>query len=89
MSPASRNPTRHVEDARGLLCPLPVARARRRLGEIPPGELLDLLADDPLAPLDVQAFCAAEGHEYVGGRPEAGGAVRMTIRRGAPADLSG
>lgn len=89
MSPLRRDSPRHLEDARGLLCPLPVSRARRRLGAMPPGELLDLLADDPLAPLDVQAFCAAEGHEYLGGRPEAGGGIRMTIRRGDPSGASG
>ncbi len=70
-------------DARGLHCPLPVVRARERLKSLPPGSRLDVLADDPLARLDVQAFCAHEGHEYLGERDEPGGGWRMALRKGA------
>jgi tRNA 2-thiouridine synthesizing protein A len=49
-------------DARGLLCPLPVLRARRRLAALPPGAVLRLLTDDPAAVLDVPHFCADAGH---------------------------
>ena len=69
-------------DARGLRCPVPVARARAALSRLPAGEALVLLADDPMAPLDLQAFCAREGHEYVGATDEPGGGWRMTLRRG-------
>lgn len=34
-------------DARGLLCPLPVLKARKRLMQMEPGEVLEILADDP------------------------------------------
>ncbi|HUC44512.1 MAG TPA: sulfurtransferase TusA family protein [Candidatus Sulfotelmatobacter sp.] len=71
-----------VMDARGLRCPLPVARARDRLAEMPEGSRLDVLADDPLALLDMQAFCAREGHVFLGHEVEEGGAVRMHLRRG-------
>ena len=40
-------------DARGLLCPLPVLKARRRLRELPGGAVLRLVADDPAAVVDV------------------------------------
>jgi tRNA 2-thiouridine synthesizing protein A len=49
-------------DARGLLCPLPVLRARRRLNALPPGGVLRLLTDDPAALVDVPHFCAEAGH---------------------------
>jgi len=75
-------------DARGLRCPVPVARARAWLARLAPGLILDLLADDPMARLDVQAFCAREGHEYVDERPEPGGGWRMTLRRGARSPLA-
>jgi tRNA 2-thiouridine synthesizing protein A len=52
-------------DARGLLCPLPVLKARRRLGALPPGAVLRLLADDPAAIVDVPHFCAEAGHELL------------------------
>ena len=52
-------------DATGLLCPLPVLRARRRLERMPPGAVLRLLADDPAALVDVPHFCAEAGHVLV------------------------
>jgi tRNA 2-thiouridine synthesizing protein A len=68
-------------DARGLYCPLPVLRARERFKALPPGSRLDVLADDPLARLDMQAFCAREGHAYLGDRDEPGGGWRMALRK--------
>lgn len=49
-------------DARGLLCPLPVLKARKRLLALAPGQVLRLLADDPAAVVDVPHFCAEQGH---------------------------
>lgn len=49
-------------DALGLLCPLPVLKARKRLLALPPGGVLRLLADDPAAVIDVPHFCAEAGH---------------------------
>src|SRR5256885_11516111 len=34
-------------DAAGLLCPLPVLKARRALKAVPPGGILEVLATDP------------------------------------------
>jgi TusA-related sulfurtransferase len=51
-------------DARGLLCPLPLTLAKRRMAELPPGETLVVLATDPEAPIDLAAWAAAEGHGY-------------------------
>jgi tRNA 2-thiouridine synthesizing protein A len=52
-------------DARGLLCPLPVLKARKRLQSIAVGETLTMVADDPAAIIDVPHFCAEAGHELV------------------------
>lgn len=49
-------------DARGLLCPLPLTMARRRMGSLPPGSTLVVLATDPEAPIDLGAWAAREGH---------------------------
>jgi Predicted redox protein, regulator of disulfide bond formation len=69
-------------DARGLLCPLPVLKARKRLAALPVGARLRLLADDPAAVVDVPHFCAEQGHvlEESGERE---GARLYVIRRGA------
>ena len=53
-----------IVDARGLLCPLPLAMAKRRMAALAPGETLTLLATDPEAPIDLGAWAAAEGHRY-------------------------
>lgn len=52
-------------DATGLLCPLPVLRARKALAALPPGALLRLVADDPAARIDLPHFCAEAGHALV------------------------
>ena len=49
-------------DATGLLCPLPVLKARKRLKSLPSGAVLAVLADDPAAVVDMPHFCAEAGH---------------------------
>lgn len=53
-------------DAIGLLCPLPVLKARKALAALPAGAELHLLASDPAAIVDVPHFCAQSGHEFLG-----------------------
>jgi tRNA 2-thiouridine synthesizing protein A len=52
-------------DATGLLCPLPVLKARKRLKSLKKGHVLKMLADDPAAIVDVPHFCAEQGHELL------------------------
>ncbi|KMK66970.1 sulfurtransferase TusA family protein [Puniceibacterium sp. IMCC21224] len=52
----------HDLDATGLLCPLPVLKARKRLMALPGGDTLRLRTDDPAAVIDVPHFCAEAGH---------------------------
>jgi len=52
-------------DARGLLCPLPVLKLRKRLKTLATGQCVLLLADDPAAVVDVPHFCAESGHELL------------------------
>ncbi|WP_112323381.1 sulfurtransferase TusA family protein [Oceanibium sediminis] len=49
-------------DAAGLLCPLPVLKIRKRLGTLAPGQVLEVVTDDPAALIDVPHFCAEQGH---------------------------
>ena len=53
-------------DARGLRCPAPVIELARRVGEVPVGAVVAVLADDEAARLDVPAWCAMRGHDYLG-----------------------
>ncbi|MDA5094702.1 sulfurtransferase TusA family protein [Aliiroseovarius sp. KMU-50] len=53
-------------DAIGLLCPLPVLKARKRLKSMDKGQVLRLEATDPAAVIDVPHFCAEQGHDFLG-----------------------
>ena len=52
-------------DATGLMCPLPVLKARKRLQSLHTGEILRVLADDPAAVIDIPHFCAEQGHGLI------------------------
>ena len=53
-------------DAIGMLCPLPVLRARKKMKAMASGQVARLLATDPAAQVDVPHFCAEAGHDYLG-----------------------
>jgi len=69
-------------DARGLICPMPVLKARKRLIAMAPGDKLAVLVTDPQAPKDFALFCAEAGHLLLS-RTEKDGAVEVVIERGA------
>ena len=69
----------HELDAVGLLCPLPVLKARKRLRALPEGGLLRIRADDPAATVDIPHFCAEAGHALVAVEDE--GAVQVYVVR--------
>ena len=78
---AVRSPDQRY-DARGLICPLPVLRARKRLSEMAAGEILEVLATDPAAPEDFRHFCEAAGHRLLALEQE-GDIARIVIARRA------
>ena len=49
-------------DARGLNCPLPILRTKKALAELQSGQVLKVLATDPGAVKDFQAFSRQTGH---------------------------
>lgn len=53
-------------DALGTWCPVPVHLIARAAATCRPGDLIDLLADDPLIAVDLPAWCHTAGHELVG-----------------------
>ncbi|MBT0779988.1 sulfurtransferase TusA family protein [Paracoccus sp. pheM1] len=69
-------------DARGLLCPLPVLRLRKRLMALPRGTRVTLLATDPAAVIDVPHFCAESGHRLIARREVAPGETEYIVERG-------
>lgn len=49
-------------DLSGLLCPLPVLKARKRLLAMAPGHVLKVVATDPMSAIDMPHFCTEQGH---------------------------
>jgi tRNA 2-thiouridine synthesizing protein A len=45
--------TSTILDLRGLLCPLPALRTRKKLRQLEPGDLLIVECTDPLAVIDI------------------------------------
>jgi tRNA 2-thiouridine synthesizing protein A len=70
-----------VLDAKGLLCPLPVLKARKALKGMAAGEVLEILATDKGAPKDFVAFCETTGDELLESREEADGTLVFRIRK--------
>ena len=67
-------------DLRGLKCPLPALMARRALLRIEPGTSIEVISDDPMAPIDVPPMCLQEGFEVIS-VTRAGAAARIVLRR--------
>lgn len=61
MSPHNHT-TARVLDLRGLACPLPVLKTRKALMAMAPGEVLDVLATDPVAARDIPEYAESAGH---------------------------
>lgn len=67
-------------DARGHRCPVPTLRLRRALEGAPSGACVRLLADDPLARIDVPHFTAGAGFELMV-QEEFEGALSFLVRK--------
>jgi tRNA 2-thiouridine synthesizing protein A len=67
-------------DARGHRCPTPTLRLRRALEGAPPGARLRLLADDPMARIDVPHFVGEAGAELIE-RGEADGVLSFVVAK--------
>ena len=52
-------------DVRGLLCPLPVLKAAKRLKSLAVGDVLTVKATDPAAVIDFPHYCNETGNELV------------------------
>jgi tRNA 2-thiouridine synthesizing protein A len=52
-------------DARGLICPLPILKAKKALSDMHSGEVLKVLATDPGSVRDFQAFARQTGNDLI------------------------
>ncbi len=59
-------------DACGLNCPLPILRAKKTLGKMSSGEVLQIVATDPGSVRDFEAFSKQTGNSLLDSREEDG-----------------
>ncbi len=71
----------HELDASGLNCPLPILRAKKALTGMTSGQVLHIIATDPGAVKDFEAFAKQTGNELVESRKE-GGKFHFLMKKG-------
>ena len=59
------NESDQILDTKGLLCPLPVLKTRKRLSQMAAGAKLTVFATDPASFLDMQHFESEVAHRLV------------------------
>ncbi len=69
-----------VADARGSACPGPLLEAKKGIGAVSVGQVLEILTTDPQTKTDIAAWCAKVGHGFLGNLP-ADGCERVFVRR--------
>jgi tRNA 2-thiouridine synthesizing protein A len=59
-------------DARGTACPGPLLEAKKAIGTIKPGDVMEILSSDEGTVVDIPKWCAKQGHEFLGTLEESG-----------------
>ena len=70
-----------VVDARGAACPGPLLEAKKAMGTVAIGSVIELWSTDAVTKADVAAWSGKIGHEFLGA-VEADGYDRVLVRRG-------
>ncbi len=55
-----------VVDARGTACPGPLLAAKKAIGEISSGQIMEILSADEGTRRDIPKWATKKGHEYLG-----------------------
>ncbi len=72
---------RHRLDVIGLFCPLPILLAAREMRKLQPGDLLEVVGDDPAIREDMPVWCERAGHRLVEMEDEEG-KIRSLVEKG-------
>lgn len=69
-----------VVDARATSCPGPILAAKKAIGQIPVGGVMEVLASDTGTLKDLPAWCKKMGHDFLGSFEEAG-SIHLFLRK--------
>ncbi|HKW86740.1 MAG TPA: sulfurtransferase TusA family protein [Nitrospiraceae bacterium] len=64
-------------DTLGYFCPMPIIMTSKKIKELVPGQVLEVLSDDEGIKKDMPAWCQTTGHEMVGLEEEGNGTRRI------------
>jgi TusA-related sulfurtransferase len=70
-----------VVDARGSACPGPLLEAKKGIGAVKMGEVLEIWSGDSRTKGDIPKWCQKVGHEFLGVLTAEGGYDRIFIKR--------
>jgi TusA-related sulfurtransferase len=70
-----------VIDARGAACPGPLLEAKKAMGGVPLGSVIEIWSTDPVTKTDIGAWSAKVGHEFLGALAAEGYDRVFVIRR--------
>ena len=71
-----------VVDARGCACPGPLMEAKKGIGTVDVGEVVEIRSSDPGSKSDIPVWAEMIGHEYLGALTAEEGYDRIFVRRG-------
>jgi tRNA 2-thiouridine synthesizing protein A len=72
----------HVVDARGSACPGPLLEAKKGIGGVKVGDVLEVRSSDPGTRNDIPVWARKVGHEFLGALETDEGYDRLFVRRG-------
>ena len=64
-------------DTLGYFCPMPIIMTSKKIKELVPGQILEVLSDDEGIKKDMPAWCQTTGHEMLGMEEEINGDNRI------------
>jgi len=55
-----------IVDARAVACPGPLLAAKKAIGDLEPGQIMEVYSSDEGTKVDIPRWCGKMGHEYLG-----------------------
>ena len=67
-------------DCTGLFCPMPIVKTREALRDMAPGQVLEMLSDDPASEADMKSWAQRSRNELIGLSRD-GAVYRFLVRK--------
>ena len=69
-------------DVSGMCCPLPLVALAKSIGDLRPGQMVEVIGNDPVFETTVRDFCKANAHAIVDVTTSDDCSVRVRIKVG-------